>query len=342
MTDSQSHRLHRKKTRAPTFIKAPAAVALARTYDSALLRADYETLAGISPRQQPGPYHAGGWRGLSLIAPGGRSDWAGACMPTTMLPGKTHLLRSTPHLARVLDELPCQIVSARLLTLEPGERIRPHCDSMMDLSAGMARMHVPIITDARVEFVVDGDRYALEPGTLWYADFSKTHSVANPTRITRVHLVIDALASDRLLKLFPERFLASLSEDDVFAAPDAVESSTLRLPPERLGFKLPPSFRALVINIRALAKAASTGKRIEQENLAEDERDLHFSFCRIAGVPMLSVDGEPFASLAALSTDSFRVVGLAPCITAQCCADRVEFFFKEWLLMCCHGLAPPG
>ena len=140
----------------------------------------------------------------------------------------------------MLDELPCQIVSARLLTLEPGERIRPHCDSMMDLSAGMARMHVPIITDARVEFVVDGDRYALEPGTLWYADFSKTHSVANPTRITRVHLVIDALASDRLLKLFPERFLASLSEDDVFAAPDAVESSTLKAPPGEAGVQAAP------------------------------------------------------------------------------------------------------
>jgi hypothetical protein len=167
---------------------APSAVQLTASSDVNRLLTDWDKLTSAVQHPQPGQYHDDGWRGISLVAPGGLATWAGACLPVGLRPAKTPLLDGARQFEELLDSLSCVVESARLLTLLPGESIRPHRDNLTNLRSGVARLHVPIITHPDVQFVVAGVRYTLEPGSLWYADFAKPHAVYNPTNTPRVHL----------------------------------------------------------------------------------------------------------------------------------------------------------
>lgn len=325
--------------------RGPGAVQLTRRFDERRLVADWEALARVNPRAQPGPYHRGGWRGLSLIAPGGLATWAGACLPVGLPPAKTPLLKQTPYLEEVLDALPCTIESARLLMLAPGETIQPHRDELMDLRTGIARLHVPIVTHPDVRFVVGGARYVLEPGTLWYGAFSRLHSVANPSNVERVHLVMDAIVNDRLLRLFPAAYLDGLPSRQLFLPPDSLSPSALRLPARARRFGVPQTLRAHVVAFRKFANAALAGTRFTESgtrfvNAARPSEDegRTLSFGQVDGAPVLNVDDEPYAVLSALSSTSFRMFGFLPCITGSLEGDGLRVFYKDRLIGRCGSL----
>ena len=82
-------------------------------------------------------------------------------------------------------------VRVQLARLRPDETIQPHVDkSYLTL---MHRLHIPVLTDKRVEFIVDKRSFALEKGYLYELNNMREHAVYNRSTIDRVHLMIDLL-----------------------------------------------------------------------------------------------------------------------------------------------------
>ena len=70
------------------------------------------------------------------------------------------------------------IIRAMAAKLLAGGRILPHRDSHPSFGAGH-RIHVPIATNPRVRFMIDGRPYQLEVGQAYEINNQKTHSVMN-------------------------------------------------------------------------------------------------------------------------------------------------------------------
>lgn len=76
-----------------------------------------------------------------------------------------------------------------LVKLLPSRSILPHTDGGWFVNTH--RIHVPIITDPRILFILDGKKYHLGCGYAYELNNIVTHSVVNPTNIGRVHLMVD-------------------------------------------------------------------------------------------------------------------------------------------------------
>ncbi len=78
----------------------------------------------------------------------------------------------------------------------------PNCfrNTDHDLAAenGIARLHVPVVTNDDVMFKLNGTRVAMNEGECWYLRLSDPHSVENRGRADRVPLVIDAEVNEWL------------------------------------------------------------------------------------------------------------------------------------------------
>lgn len=103
--------------------------------------------------------------------------------------------------------LGAKVHRVRLMRLEQGAVIGRHTD-LVDEDAGvqlgkLPRFHVPIISEDCVFEVwgMDGkETHRMEPGSLWYLDTRKPHSVTNKGR-DRIHLVFDLEADERLIEM---------------------------------------------------------------------------------------------------------------------------------------------
>ncbi|NRB40055.1 MAG: aspartyl/asparaginyl beta-hydroxylase domain-containing protein [Pseudomonadales bacterium] len=93
------------------------------------------------------------------------------------------------------------------MKLMPGTIIYEHRDTFKEVSNsafGQVRLHIPIITNDKVTFRVDGTHYHLSEGWLIYVNFSKKYYVRNDGEEPRTHLVFD-LQVYELLKIFPPK-----------------------------------------------------------------------------------------------------------------------------------------
>ena len=146
-------------------------------------------------------YYEGDWSGVALrshedaftpLAPG-----LGEARPTMYCDAfwQTQLAR-----------LGTDLHSARLLRLGPGGCIREHRDHDLGQPDGDLRIHVPIITDAQVDFLLDGRRIPMQAGECWFLDLSRPHRVENHGGVARVHLVVDCARS----RWIEEQILAGL------------------------------------------------------------------------------------------------------------------------------------
>lgn len=139
--------------------------------------------------------YSGNWSGVALRSPsgsasdiypkGGDIDYRDA-----------ELLERCPYFCEVLQNFPFPLKAVRLLRLQAGSRIREHKDPDLRFEEGELRIHIPIETNAKVEFIVAGRRLILEEGTCWYIDFSQPHRIHNRGETNRTHLVIDGLVND--------------------------------------------------------------------------------------------------------------------------------------------------
>jgi len=141
------------------------------------------------------------WQGISLrSASGDPHDITSNYGASTYQ--DTALLANLPYIQRIIHDLPGQKEAIRFLALAPGSEIKAHKDLGCGYSQGNFRLHIPILTDPLVEFMLDGERLHLQQGECWYMDFNKIHQIYNASTITRIHLVIDVLRDAQTDVLF--------------------------------------------------------------------------------------------------------------------------------------------
>lgn len=82
------------------------------------------------------------------------------------------------------------IIRAMAANLLAGGRINPHFDSHATFRRSH-RIHVPITTNARVRFMIDGRPYRMEVGQAYEINNQKTHSVMNSGKEDRITFIFD-------------------------------------------------------------------------------------------------------------------------------------------------------
>jgi hypothetical protein len=82
------------------------------------------------------------------------------------------------------------IIRAMAAKLIPGGVIKPHRDAHPSFHAGH-RIHIPIITNSRVRFMIDGRPYKFEVGNAYEINNQKQHSVMNKGKESRINFIFD-------------------------------------------------------------------------------------------------------------------------------------------------------
>ncbi len=172
-------------------------------FDPARMRSE---VAGLAESDWVPHYNArdyeGDWTGVALRATGGLDGWLFPAPPGGAPYADTPTLGRLPYLAQVLAAFECPLETARLLRLHAGSSIREHVDRALGYEDGLARLHVPIVTNPDVTFHLDGEPVPMGEGECWYFDARRPHRVDNRSAEHRVHLVIDCVVDDWLAGIF--------------------------------------------------------------------------------------------------------------------------------------------
>lgn len=108
----------------------------------------------------------------------------------------TPMLAACPYFRQVLAAFEAPLRTVRLMRLTPGSVIKEHTDLELSFEEGTVRLHIPVVTNAGVEFYLNRRRVVLAAGSCWYLRLSEPHSVVNRGATDRVHMVIDAEVND--------------------------------------------------------------------------------------------------------------------------------------------------
>jgi len=146
--------------------------------------------------------YTGSWSALPLYAPGGDPNNIIALNTDETSVSETPTLSACSYFKEVISSFKCSFSAIRLLRLEPGGYIKPHRDLKSGYEDDFFRLHIPIVTNPRVDFTLEGERLIMGPGECWYTNVNFVHSVANRGTSDRVHLVIDGQRNDWSDELF--------------------------------------------------------------------------------------------------------------------------------------------
>ena len=92
------------------------------------------------------------------------------------------------------------IIRAMAAKLLAGGKIAPHTDSHPSFHIGH-RIHVPITTNNRVRFMIDGRPHKLEVGKAYEINNQMNHSVANKGAEDRITFIFDYIPPEQLAAL---------------------------------------------------------------------------------------------------------------------------------------------
>ncbi|MFG1776446.1 aspartyl/asparaginyl beta-hydroxylase domain-containing protein [Micromonospora sp. NPDC049048] len=279
--------------------RTPAASRLGLNFDVDSLRADLSRLTDHQWKHQrryggTGEAATVDWRVLSLRSVGGDRERTDPGGPGLHEFAGTAWLESAPYLKQVLESIPAQLRSARLMALGPGVDSGEHSDYKYGPPWGTARLHVPITTTPGATLHLEGTAHRWQPGTLWFGDFSRSHRVQNEDDVPRVHLVIDTLVSRQLLELFPEQE-RELFLDAALVNRWPVELSDAALSAYRLRCAVPASFLDWTEEDGDFQRPGDP-----RRDVTLDVRD---------GRLVLAVDDAPTIALVPLGNDEFRFTG---------------------------------
>ncbi len=157
-------------------------------------------------------YYSGDWSGIQLRAPKGENHQISPGHAGTKEFADSPVLDQLPYIKEVISAIEAPKDSIRFLRLTPGSKIKPHKDFDLEFWDGFVRLHVPILTNEKVHFELDGIKLDMKPGECWFGDFSKTHSVFNGGETERVHLVIDCQVNDWMTTIFEEAGILEVGE----------------------------------------------------------------------------------------------------------------------------------
>ncbi|REG97893.1 aspartyl/asparaginyl beta-hydroxylase domain-containing protein [Flavobacterium aquicola] len=146
--------------------------------------------------------YSGKWTSIALMAKGGKSNEIFATSNNDDPIINTEILEFCDYFKEILKGFLFEKTTVRLLQLAVGAEIKPHTDNCLGYEDGCFRLHIPIITNDEVEFILDGNRIIMNEGECWYIDANFMHSVANRGTINRIHLVIDGLRNEWTDQLF--------------------------------------------------------------------------------------------------------------------------------------------
>lgn len=104
----------------------------------------------------------------------------------------TPFLDKVPYIQQVIESFKCPLQAVRLMNLSAGSKIKEHTDFDLSAEDGVIRLHIPITTNDKIVFQLNGTRVIMNEGECWYLRLSDRHSVENNSSLDRVHLVIDA------------------------------------------------------------------------------------------------------------------------------------------------------
>jgi len=89
------------------------------------------------------------------------------------------------------------IIRAMAAKLLSGGRINPHFDSHVSFRHSH-RIHIPITTNNRVRFTIDGKPFRLAVGKAYEINNQKTHSVINSGKEDRITFIFDYLPPEQI------------------------------------------------------------------------------------------------------------------------------------------------
>jgi len=179
-----------------------ASLQLPLQFDPAGLQADLQTILTDEciPHFNKGVYE-GDWSVVPLRSIGGRADNIYPDPTQTKHFADTPLLARCPSVRALLATFQCELQAVRFLRLKAGSVVKEHRDYQLGYEDGEVRLHVPVLTNPFVEFVLDGHCVVMHPGEVWYHNFNLPHRVANKGETDRVHLVLDCFLNDWLRDL---------------------------------------------------------------------------------------------------------------------------------------------
>ena len=111
-----------------------------------------------------------------------------------------NILKNCNYIQKILDSLNTEIYLVRIMKLKINGYVAPHIDKLID-KKNVIRCQIPIITDEKVDFVIDNKKYKMDAGNLYFINVGeKIHWVKNNSHKERVTLVIDMKPSDKIKK----------------------------------------------------------------------------------------------------------------------------------------------
>ncbi len=174
---------------------------LALRFDPKRLQEDLLKLSGIDWIEHfVKRNYEGEWNVIPLRGPAGAEHPVMMIYsdPTCTEFADTRFLGTCPYFQDVLATFQCELGAVRLMKLAPGSRIKEHRDYDLDPEHGHVRLHIPVVTNPDVEFLLNGNRVSMNPGECWYLRLSDPHRVANRGTTDRVHMVVDAAVNSWL------------------------------------------------------------------------------------------------------------------------------------------------
>jgi len=182
--------------------RVPDSVKLPLRFDPAHLRGDLSAiLSGEFVPHFNTAYYQGDWSAVALRSVGGRTNGIYPDPTARNAFADTPLLARCGYIREVLGMLRCPQQSVRLLRLKAGSIIKEHCDLELGFDDGEVRLHIPIITNSGVEFILNQVRVIMNEGECWYLNVNQPHRVANRGPADRIHLVVDCVVNDWLRDL---------------------------------------------------------------------------------------------------------------------------------------------
>lgn len=159
----------------------------------------YQFLSNYVPANYDGDNYI-----LPLRSVDGRINFPAAAPNDAERYKDTEVLASCPYFQSVISTFKCEKEAIRLMNLPSGKIVNTHTDFACGYEDGIFRIHIPIITNDKVVFILNDVNLRMQAGEAWYTNVNLPHGVKNEGDTDRVNLVIDCIRNDWSDKLFAQ------------------------------------------------------------------------------------------------------------------------------------------
>lgn len=181
--------------------RIPDRVRLPISFDPELLARDLAEISGESwINHFLTDRYSGNWDVIPLRGPAGVQHPILMIVTTSATTAfeNAPALAHCPYLDKVIQSFDAEVRGARLLRLAPGSVLKEHTDHEDTAKDGILRIHIPVVTNPDVVFLLNGTRILMEAGSAWYLRLRERHSVTNGGSTDRVHLLVDLVMNEAL------------------------------------------------------------------------------------------------------------------------------------------------